>query len=89
LKKAKSLYELSRMDIAPGIFPAIFVSRDDIYRALYDEVYEEEADEENTEIEDVSKLTDKEVMDICADLQDYYVEFGSYWEDLKTCSESD
>lgn len=89
LKEADSLVELSRMDIDPGIFPSVFVSRDDIYRALYDEIYEDEGDEEREEERycDVSKITDQEMTDICANLQDYYVEFGTYWQDLKTVSE--
>jgi len=89
LKEADSLHELSRMDIAPGIFPAIFVSRDDIYRALYDEIYEEEGDEECEEERycDVSKITDQEMMDICVNLQDVYVEYGSYWDDLESVCE--
>jgi hypothetical protein len=86
LKEANTLSELSRLDIDPGIFPAVFVSRDDIDRAINGEVYDDEDEDEDAEVEDVSKLTDQEMLDICENLQDYYVEFGTYWEDLKEMS---
>ena len=85
LKQADSLSELSRMDIESGIFPAVFVSRADIDRALFPDEYEEgEPEEIDTE---VAKLTDAEMIQIAADLQDVYVEYGSYWDDLNTICE--
>jgi hypothetical protein len=85
LKQADSLSELSRMDIESGIFPAVFVSRADIDRALFPDEYEEgEPEEINT---GVAKLTDGEMIQIAADLQDVYVEYGSYWDDLESICE--
>lgn len=85
IKEANSLSELSRMDIEPGIFPAIFVSRGDVDRAVHEEDYEEG---EPDHIDDkVARLTDQEMMEICSDLQDVYVEYGSYWDDLSSICE--
>jgi len=85
LKTANTLAELSRMDIDPGVFPAVFVSRGDVDHAIHDEDYEEG---EPDQIDDkVAQLTDKEMQEICSDLQDVYVEYGSYWDDLNTICE--
>ena len=81
LKQADSLEELSRVDIVPGIFPSVFISRADIDRAIYPCDYDEGSpDEIDT---DIAGLTDEEMMQICADLQDQYVEYGSYWDDIE------
>ncbi len=85
IKEAQSLSELSTKDISPGIFPAVFISRADIDRALSPDDYEESEPEEiDTE---VAKLTDGEMIQIAADLQDVYVEYGSYWDDLESVCE--
>lgn len=78
LRQADSLAKLSNMDIVPGIFPAVFISREDIARAL-DMDYEED----DPLPEKVAKLTDDEMMDICYDVQSQYVEYGSYWDDIE------
>jgi hypothetical protein len=80
LKEADSLEKLSNMDILPGIFPAVFISREDVEHALYFEDYEEgELLHEN-----ISKLTDEDMVDICFDLQNQYISYGTYWEDLES-----
>ena len=93
LKEADSLFKLSRVDIEPGIFPAVFVSRDDIKRALNVDSESYESDFEGTENiakekirrklieEKISNLTDREMIDISCDLQNAYVD-GRYWDDL-------
>ena len=80
LKQADSLLKLSNMDILPGIFPAVFISRADVERAVYFEEYED-GDELHERIEN---LTDEEMMDICFDVQNQYVEYGSYWDDIES-----
>jgi len=98
LKQAESLMDLSKMDIDPGSFPAVFVARSDIVCALGGEDGDYEDDFEGTErtVEDkiirkernerVSKLTDKEMREIASDLQDAYVD-GTYWDDLSNICE--
>jgi hypothetical protein len=78
LKQADSLLKLSNMDILPGIFPAVFISRDDVARAL-------DIDYEDGDAlpEKIKNLTDEEMIDICYDVQNQYVEYGSYWDDIE------
>lgn len=78
LKQADSLVKLSNMDILPGIFPSVFISREDVARAL--DMDYEEGDELPKKI---AKLTDEEMMDICSDVQNQYVSYGSYWDDIE------
>lgn len=78
LKQADSLVKLSNMDIVPGIFPAVFISREDVARAL--DMDYEEGDELP---ERIAKLTDEEMIDICSDVQNQYVSYGSYWDDIE------
>ena len=80
LKQSDSLLKLSNMDILPGIFPAVFISRADVERALYFEEYEGDEDDLH---EKIAKLTDEEMMDICYDVQNQYVEYGTYWDDIE------
>lgn len=80
LKQANTLSELSRMDIDPGIFPAVFVSREDIDRSIHEEDYM--TDEPDIIDFKVSRLTDEEMIEVCDDLQNQYVGYGSYWDDL-------
>lgn len=78
LKQADSLNKLSNMDILPGIFPAVFIAREDVARAL-DTDYEEGDPLPET----IVNLTDEEMMDICFGVQSVYVEYGSYWNDIE------
>lgn len=78
LKEADSLNKLANMDIIPGIFPAVFISREDVARAL--DMDYEEGDELP---ERIAKLTDEEMIDICYDVQNQYVEYGTYWDDIE------
>ena len=78
LKQADSLLKLSNMDILPGIFPAVFISRDDVARAL--DIDYEDGDPLP---EKIKNLTDEEMIDICYDVQNQYVEYGTYWEDIE------
>lgn len=83
LRESNSLMDLSKIDIDPGLFPAVFVSREDVRRALTD--MDDECDEPD-EPDAISKLTDAEMCDIAVDLQDAYVE-GAYWDDLECICE--
>ena len=78
LKQADSLLKLSNMDILPGIFPAVFISRDDVARALDIDYEDGDALPER-----IKNLTDEEMIDICYDVQNQYVEYGSYWDDIE------
>jgi len=78
IKEVSTLSELSKMDMCCGLFPAVFVSRDDVRRALTS--YDDDCDDPD-EPDVISKLTDAEMYDIASDLQDAYVE-GAYWDDL-------
>lgn len=84
MRDADTLSGLYRMDVDPGLFPAVFVSRDDIIGALND------GDLEDVD-EDLEKkirgLTDEQMIEIASDLQDAYVE-GSYWIDLECICEN-
>lgn len=78
LRQADSLVKLSNMDIFPGIFPAVFISREDVARAL-DIDYEDD----DPIPEKIANLTDEEMMDICSGVQNQYVEYGTYWDDIE------
>jgi len=83
IRESDMLSGLRSMDTEPGLFPAVFVSRDDIIGALND------GDLEDVD-EDLEKkirgLTDEQMIEIASDLQDAYVE-GSYWIDLECICE--
>jgi hypothetical protein len=77
-ENAYSTSDIYKMDIYDGMFPAVFVSREDVRRAVLDN--DDDWDEpENGDV--FSRLTKEEMLNICEDLQDAYVENG-YWEDL-------
>jgi hypothetical protein len=82
LKESYSLLDLSKMDVDPGSFPAVFISKDDIRAAVTGgsvddmENIDEELDKE------IEFLTNDEMRRICELMQDAYVETG-YWDDLK------
>lgn len=76
--KAYSTSDIYKQDIYDGMFPAVFVSREDVRRAVLDD----DDDWDEPEGGDVfSRLTTEEMLNICEDLQDAYVENG-YWDDL-------
>jgi hypothetical protein len=77
-ENAYSTSDIYKMDIYDGMFPAVFVSRDDVRRAVLDDDDVWEAPEGGDVF---SKLTIEEMMNICEDLQDAYVDNG-YWIDL-------
>jgi hypothetical protein len=75
-EKAYSTSDVYKRDIDGGMFPAVFVSREDVRRAVCGDDYEEPEDEDV-----FSKLSVEEMLQICEDLQDAYVA-GAYWDDL-------
>lgn len=77
-EKAYTISDIYKQDIYCGMFPSVFVSREDVRRA----VLNDDDDWDEPEGGDVfSKLTTEEMLNICEDLQDAYVETG-YWDDL-------
>ena len=84
LKESNSLMELSKMDIDPGSFPAVFISRNVIRGALTEGFDPENLDEDVDER--ISRLTDEEMWQIASDLQDAYVD-GNYWTDIECICE--
>jgi hypothetical protein len=84
IREADSLVVLSHMDVDPGLFPAVFVTREDIKGALSVDFEPENLDEE---VQDrIERLTDVEMIEIASDLQDAYVA-GNYWTDLECICE--
>ena len=84
VREADSLSVLSHMDVDPGLFPAVFVTREDIKGALSEDFEPENLDED---VQDrVDRLTDAEMLAIASDLQDAYVD-ENYWTDLECICE--
>lgn len=77
-ENAYSTSDIYKQDVYDGMFPSVFVSREDVRRAVMgdDECWDEPEDGDV-----FSKLTTEEMLNICEDLQDAYVENG-YWDDL-------
>ena len=84
IRENEMLSGLYGMDIDPGLFPAVFVSRDDIIGALNDGDLEDVDEELEKKIRG---LTDDQMIEIASDLQDAYVE-GHYWIDLECICEN-
>ena len=84
VREADSLSVLSHMDVDPGLFPAVFITRDDIESALSGDFEPENLDSDIKER--IRRLTDAEMLAIASDLQDAYVD-GNYWTDLECICE--
>lgn len=77
-ENAYSTSDIYKQDVYDGMFPSVFVSREDVRRAVMgDDEYWDEPEGGDV----FSRLTIEDMMNICEDLQDAYVENG-YWDDL-------
>jgi hypothetical protein len=82
LKEAYSLMDLGKMDIHPGYFPSIFITKDDLRASVTGGDIDEIEDINKIIARKINNLKDADMSRIAQKLQDCYVG-ESYWSDLQ------